>query len=257
MNDVSIKMNEVSGFLKASLDSCRLDFSELTPIETKREVTNLVNLVIGLKEMSDCSKYLQGGLIAQLSGKGRWKQYSEESKNMSWPEFCENVLGIGFRNANYIMMVYRKVGYLGLNPEMVEEIGWTKCKELMRVATQDTIDEWIEKARVASTRQVIEQVRAASKGVEIDKQEVDANLTTLNVKLTPEQKQNVESAFEDCQAEAQLVAGAKVYDRGALLDLIVTDWRANHIRPKARSLEWHLRQIRRAYDVEIVIEAAK
>jgi hypothetical protein len=253
MNEIQVKIDEASGFLKTSLEACRLDFTGLTPIDTKREVGTVVNLVVGLKDVSDCSRYLQGGLIVQLSDESRWKHHSDDSKDMSWPEFCENVLGVSIRDAQYKMKVYRKAGQLGLDPELIEDVGWTKCKELMRVATQESIDEWIEKARAATTRELTEEITKISQETEKDRGNVDADLSNFSVKMTPEQRQNVEAAMEDCQSVAK-ADGGKVYNRGDILDLIVTDWRANHIKPKARSLEWHLKQIRRAYKVEVEIK---
>jgi len=242
---------------EAALEVCRGSLSR-SP-RTLEAAAQLRGLIVELRDVGDGSAFLQGGCLARLEY-DRLYQRLPEGKGLDWPTFVEDVLGIGIRRAQYLAAIYTKAVALGVTSETIEEIGWSKMRELLSVATRENVERWIKTARDETHAVLTSRVRAARqhrRDTGKDARRVpdpDAGTTTRwGLLLNTAQRRNIEDALRIAREEAK---GRDACDDASLLDLIATDWRSNRL-PRDRSLTWHLRQLSRVYQVRIGYEDDK
>lgn len=83
------------------------------------------------------------------------KYYSD--KHSKWKQFCEEKLSISYRTAQYWLSIYRYFGEMGISRDKLQELGWSKAKEIVDI-TEDPVllDEILDKAKDMT----IDQLRA-------------------------------------------------------------------------------------------------
>jgi len=212
----------------------------------------LRDLIVELRDVSDASAFLQGGCLVRLEY-DRLYQKTDEGEGIDWPTFVEDVIGIGLRRAQYLMAIYSKSIELGITAETVEEIGPAKMREILTVATRENVERWLVTARKETFRDVAARVKVARRQVRESggprrriPEPDDEEPARWSLLLTPPQRRNIEDALRLARTEAKL----KNIPDAALMDLIVTDWRANRL-PRDRSIRWHVRQLERAYRIKL------
>ncbi len=225
-------------------------------VKTTAYAEKLRSLLLELRDMADASAFLQGGCLVRLEYAGLF-QMLPEGKGVDWPTFCEEVLGISIRRGQYLMAMYTKSVALGVDARTVHEVGPAKMRELLTVATRENVEHWIKTARNEPFEKFVGRVRTERKQLAKGKKasrrppERDEDATTRwGLLLTDAQRRNVEDALRLARKE---VGDRDKADDAALLDLIVTDWRANRL-PRDRSIKWHARQLARAYKVQIIVK---
>lgn len=220
-------------------------------LATTPEAVDLLALSHRLRDAGDCARHLQGAVLAALFEGDRWRQLRPD---LTFPEFCEQEGGISFRTAKNLIDLHVKATKLGLTPERLAGIGWTKARLIVSVATPENVGEWIEVARTTPRSELVKRVavekakRRASGGMFLPSEP----LTTLIVKMTLEQKTFVESVIERVATEDP----SQVMSRGNALELICVDFVANRL-PREKAALWILAQIERVYGVRLqVVEGA-
>jgi hypothetical protein len=84
----------------------------------------------------------------------------------TFAEYAASVLHMPARQARDLVRVARDLPKLpGLKQAMADgRVGWTKAREIVRVASPDTVDAWVARAEQASSRELEALVAAASPG---------------------------------------------------------------------------------------------
>jgi hypothetical protein len=84
----------------------------------------------------------------------------------TFAEYAAAVLHMPARQARDFVRVARSLPKLpGLKQAMADgRVGWTKAREIVRVASPDTVDAWVARAEQASSRELEALVAAASPG---------------------------------------------------------------------------------------------
>jgi hypothetical protein len=206
-------------------------------------------LIEALADSSTCARYLQGGVLARVQREELWRK---EFPDLSFVEWAEKI-GMVRQLAQQLVLIHTRAVALGLTIERLEHVGWTKARAFLLVAARETVDDWIELARTASLADVVAEVREARRAGSAaprskrgtTRTETRETLETFRVQLDPDQHRHVEATIEEA---IELLTSRPGYppSRGAALDLICVEWRANHLDLK-RSLDWHLAQLQRAY----------
>ena len=214
--------------------------------------------VLRLRDAGECARYFTGGLLCALRRGNAWRK-SPESANRTFGEFCEQALGASYRSCLYMISVYEKAVSLGLLPERLAEIGWKKAREFVPIATAENLEEWISRAQAMDGAAFVREVRAArarqqQAGAQADALEPGAiaipePLVSLIVRVTEDQRQNIEAAIEQAAQQRK----GRPLSRGDALDLLCTDWRANNITSQDRTIEWYVAQLRRVYGVRVAV----
>lgn len=245
--------------------------------ETVDQITELVRQ---LRDASDCSKYLQGGCLAKLYNEKLWRK---RKPDMTFMEYVEDVIGIGYRKAMYLISIYERATKLGCTAEQLDRVGWVKARTILRIATKEDVDDWLALAETQTSQEVERDVRVAAMkkrrpaadivldaegDVILDAEppktaepepletEIVEPLENFTVRLTVDQRKQLVLAIEKIAAENS--QPGTLMSRGAALDLMATQYLGNAL-PREKALEWHVAQICRVYgvDIEVLPAASK
>lgn len=107
--------------------------------------------------------------LAELLTEARDHSYFSEWGYRTFPQYCDEELGIQARKVQYMISIFEAVRDLGLSDrrDTIERIGWTKMRMLvhpMRRASEngntDAIDALLTQAEVSTAKELQEYVRA-------------------------------------------------------------------------------------------------
>lgn len=176
----------------------------------------------------------------------------------SWEEYVQTEMEYTLRTAQYLTSIYEYFAITlskDLSPEerqkvidKIRDLGWTKARSLVDVATLKNLDKWIEKAKGMSsielenaTKSFLEKKSGNSEGAE--------KKYLLSFRIAESGKKTCEDAL----AIAQGVTG--VDDRGWNFGMVCLDYVATHFAgtdDKARNMGKHLEQIGVMLGVNII-----
>jgi hypothetical protein len=207
----------------------------------------LVTLAQQLDNARGCARYLLGGVLARLEEGSRWRATRSD---LTFAEFCEQEVDLRYRTAKYLIDVYCAAVRLRLTPERLAAAGWTKAREFLRVATNETVDQWLSLAASSTCAQIRERVQLAraSRTARLPGAEPADPLLALTVLVTSEQRTFIEYALEQVAASDL----PRILSRGAALELICLEGLGNRL-PREKGLTWLLAQIARVYGVNLQI----
>ena len=212
----------------------------------REAVAALVDVLGRLRDASACARYLQGGILARLREAERWQRLRPD---LLFAEFCVQEIGLSYRTVRDLMYCYEEAARVGLTPERMREIGWTKAREILRVARPETLATWLATAKDLPRSQLVEKVRT-ERAIESGTAVPRDPRRPWTVQITADEEELIQRAVEDAATADQ----ARVMRPGEALSLICLDWLANRL-PRERSINWLLAQIRRVYRVRVAIIA--
>jgi len=170
----------------------------------------------------------------------------------TWKEYVEEELGMSERRCQYLLSIHKWFNkVLKDHPHVrqrVEHLGWSKVRLLVGVVDETNVDEWVaraEKMTLAALQEFIKELKAGK--TPSDETE---KLTTLSIKLYPEQVANVEDALELAKEIAESDK------RGHLIDLICTTFKADHVfssSPGTKMSELYIAKIEKIMGVRLVV----
>jgi len=86
-------------------------------------------------------------------------EYYQQFGYSRFTEFAEKEVRIGSRKSEYMVKIWNFVKDCGIPTKEVKKLGWSKMKEVARVASVETAKAWMEKAKMMSTRDLIAEVK--------------------------------------------------------------------------------------------------
>lgn len=196
-------------------DESSLDVMEILELEDYNILRSRLDRT---KNDIDESYFEMAGLLYRAYDLGAHKSWGYEK----WKDYVEEDLGISNRKAQYLMSIFQWIAVEIKDPEVREKIkgiGWTKVKELVQVANEDNIDEWIDKAKNMNFVELSEHARAKIRG----EKEPTEKFHRMTFTLSADQAINVEEAIET----AKEIANSD--KKGHLLDLICTDFMQGNV----------------------------
>lgn len=126
------------------------------------------------------------GLFCEANTENHWRQAGFDS----FSDFVEGTVGMKYRTARYLMTVHETfIQQLNVPRALLLEVGWTKLKEIARVADADNVDEWLETARQSRTSQLIQIVRQRNT------EETVQEYTTLSIGCFEAEKETIQGAI--------------------------------------------------------------
>lgn len=147
----------------------------------------------------DNTHFAVGGIMARINEESWWKDYGFES----FKEYVEEECGQSYRTTMYWVQIYNDLLKSEIAFESVEDIGWSKLKEISGMLTPENADEWLQRAREMSLKQLIEYVKAMKSGGSSSEEGEGVNtnqsdVKTVSFKLHDDQKTSVEAAVQSC-----------------------------------------------------------
>jgi ribosomal protein L9 len=176
----------------------------------KLDAKTALELIPTINEGIDTAWFALGGVIARILEENWWK----DSGHANFNEFIEQEHGIDNRTARYWATTYVNLIRLEITHEQLTEakIGWSKLKEIAKVMTHDTIDEWFKRAQELSLRELISYIKAlkedGDKSKEKDKPDGKSDLTKVKFDVHADQLQSLNSALEKAQGITESEFGA-------------------------------------------------
>jgi hypothetical protein len=206
---------------------------------TKEEVRDRLVL---LKQTVEASYLEMGRLLHRVQSDELWNEWSYSD----FEHYTMDELGFRKGKASYLIRIWQKLKLeAGVSTNDLKGIGWSKAKELTSVATAENVGEWLVKARKLSVPELNEVVRAAKdKANGTGTGEVSKKFSFV---LFEDQSVNVENALDTA---GQIANSQK---KGHLLDLICTEWLANHVKKDTERLPSIIQQIERVFGIKLLM----
>src|SRR3990172_5172083 len=221
------------------------------------------NRLYGFATLSTACKYELGCLLLRVKTEELWRHKefcnkAEEYKSFNTWIFGE--IGITDRMARYMLAVTEKFYEFNVSVEMISfflEIGWAKTYHILRIARKrDDLQEWIEKVKSLSEREVIGMVRAEiARRSKRDSHDLD--ILPQSVKLTISiRKQSDLGFFNKARALAEKRTGVSSLDGFLLLlcaQYIATSGDASGMVLEA---EEHIAALEKMYGIKLSVDPA-
>lgn len=155
--------------------------------------TKALNLADKLYEDIENNSFVLGGCLQVIFDQGWYEGYA------SFGDFVSERYGFQERKARYLMDIYTKLVKAQIPWSKVQVLGWTKLKDLATHLTAENVDEWVEKAKNLTVKELQALLKGPEAGGESGK--TTSEFTKITFKLKPDQLETVQSALQKGKAE--------------------------------------------------------
>jgi hypothetical protein len=114
-----------------------------------------------LVQQQEETYFALGGVLNHIYTEGTFKLAGYEGKR-GFETYVETELGVAYRKAMYLIGIYTYFRSLGVDEKRLAEIGWSKAKELVGVATPENFDEFVNFAADHSREQLKAHIASSS-----------------------------------------------------------------------------------------------
>jgi len=104
--------------------------------ELEAEGGDALKAAKALVDRAEQTDFTLGGVLRNIHETGSFKTLGYDGKR-GFDDYVEQTLGIASRKARYLIAIYTKFAMLGIDETKLNEIGWSKAKELARVPDAD------------------------------------------------------------------------------------------------------------------------
>lgn len=175
-----------------------------------------------------------GGVLSMIHANKFWKTL-EQYKDANFKDFVEAEYGIAYRRAMVWIEIYDKLVESGVPWSKIQNVGWTKIRDLAKILTIDNVDEWVHRALNSTVHQLQELIGKAMAGTLPNSGIVpvagdNSGVTTFTVKVHPDQKTNIIEAINKAKLESETEYA------GVALDNICTNYLTGGNTTKPASL---------------------
>lgn len=170
-------------------------------------------------------------------------------KYMDWgfatyEDYVNTELQFSYRKAKHLTNVWEKVEELDLDHAKVEEIGWSKAAEIIKVMDKDNADEWLEKARESSFHALEDEV----KDVKGRKSRAEGKPTKMVLNID----ENIYGIMEDAIIEAKRIHDTD--DNMIALSQICGEWLLIKSQtPVKATIDDYILFVNRSFGVNLVL----
>jgi len=225
---------------------------------------------------------LAGQLLYEIRENEYWRLFDrtsptgEKTPFGSFDEYIENECPFKRRTAYYLIAIYEKfVVELGLTPDVLRSIEWSKAKEILAIVNKSNVSDMLTMISKMTVRQVIEMVQdmrgdgstksisAISTGTAVrevptpEEPGTEEPTHTMKVHLFKAQLENIEAALKVAEFES---GSSKI---GHLLDVLATDYLASRVGDTddrldalCGRLDQHIQRFERVFKVKLEVVAA-
>lgn len=193
------------------------DMASVKEILAEQDALAAAQSLVDRAEQTD---FTLGGVLRHIHETGAFKSIGYEGKR-GFVDYCEQTLGIAYRKAHYLMTIYTAFAMIGADEEKLQQIGWSKAKELARIETgklKKDFDSLIGKATEMTRNDLTAFIKKTYKVTTRGGGDQVA-LTSFSFRLAEEDAEMVNSAL----TEAKTMTGED--DLNKAFAYIVGDWR--------------------------------
>jgi len=198
------------------------------------------------------SSYLKlGELLYEIHYGGYWQEWGYEN----FDSYLMDEVRFHHRKGMYLISIFKKLRIEAQIPkEQLEGIGWSKAKEVARIATSDNAGAWVDKARESTVTELVNDVREA-RAEEASGDSGEGKIEKAyrrNFTLFESQQENLDEALRVASITAESDK------QGHLLDCICLSFLANVMEDQGeghRTSEMmrHVQSLERIFGVKIIV----
>jgi len=129
------------------------------------EAEDMVALTRELVEDNTNTEWRLGGVLYHLRVGKDWKNYDEGQFDRvgGWADFCDEVLGLDYRKAQYLVEIYTVFSRFGKGAEELANIGWSKAIQITKYMDEENADKLLDLAEEQSVRDLKESITESYK----------------------------------------------------------------------------------------------
>jgi hypothetical protein len=214
-----------------------VDTTDVVVVEDTPEVRDILNnmtdahaAALALVEQGEKTDFTLGGVLAKIYNSNYFTHVKDRDGNAydgkrGFADYVEDALGLQYRKAMYLIKIYTSFRALQFDEKKLAEIGWSKGKELARLAKlkdeegnsilQRDFDELAEYAQENTREELIEHLKTTYLNATKPDRTKQIKFT---YKLVGEQAENVERIMNDVKSAQPEITDNQVFEQ------IVTEW---------------------------------
>ena len=162
----------------------------------KAEGGDALKAAKALVERAEQTDFTLGGVLHNIHESGVFKTLGFDGKR-GFDDYVEKTLDIASRKARYLMGNYAKFVLLGVDEARLNELGWSKVKELARIPDDDLkkdFDKLAKKAKESTRDELVDHIKSKYAVVTRGEQ---VKLTAFSFRLAEEEANNVTLALKE------------------------------------------------------------
>lgn len=196
-----------------------------------KDAENLNDLALELVDEQSNTEYRLGGVLFHVRRTKSYEELDERYKeNKGFELFVNEVLGIEYRKAMYLVDIYYKFNKFKIPSEKVAELGWTKASRIAAVMTDDNAADLVELADNSSLSELTESIKTTySKNAGSGSGSGAKRKTAFKFKLFEDKAAHIEFIM----TTAMKNLGMKTLDDA--FEHIVGEWGAEHLGEDAQA----------------------
>lgn len=200
--------------------------------------------LVGFKTNADKSYVGISRGLREVYRKDYWKDYGYDSLET----YAQTELDMELRVVRHYIKIADKMDELGITEKQAIAIGWSKMKEVVRIATTKNIKKWLEQAQKCSLRDIAKKVSLITKS-EDSTTGTGPKIITMSMKMSEEQNSSIVDAIN----AAKEMSGSE--DPVEALQQVSLEWMELKGKvPKMLSLEDRIKYIEKMYGVKLVVK---
>ena len=173
-----------------------------------------------LVQQQEETYFALGGVLNHIYTEGTFKLAGYEGKR-GFETYVETELGVAYRKAMYLIGIYTYFRSLGVDEKRLAEIGWSKAKELVGVATPENFDDYVNFAADHSREELKAHIASGTTSAGDGTGTTRIEKKRFNFVLHGDAAVGVERALNAAQAE---IEGEPQNKLSMAFEMIVTEW---------------------------------
>ena len=190
----------------------------------------LLELAAEKVDEASSAEYIVGGILyhVRLSSAYQDMEGGAYAGKGGFEEYINVELGMEYRKAMWLIDIYYNFNRFGIGADVVKRLGWTKCKEISRVMTEENASALVQAAEEATVSELKETIREDFVG------EQGAGRTTAPRRITFKFRLYEDQAALCEQILAQAAASIGNDDLNFVFEHVVTEWANEHLDVQAQ-----------------------
>ncbi|NIT54895.1 MAG: hypothetical protein GWN00_01205 [Aliifodinibius sp.] len=159
--------------------------------------TKALTLARELLEAKGSNDFRLGGVLSVIQANDYWSGTADKNgeKYDTFRRFMEEEFGLVYRKGMYLISTYNHLVDSGVPWATVENVGWTKLKEIAPIINLENVDEWVQRCADMTTNQLIEYIKSLKAAKKTTPKET-SDITTMTFKLHSDQRETVTEALD-------------------------------------------------------------
>lgn len=157
-----------------------------------------VTAVTDICDEGELAMFRLGGVLVRMKEQG-W--YGDGASDFY--AFVENLSGLGKRDVQYRMKVYKDLCDLNIPWDKVDGLGWTKLRLISPILNEENVDRVIADVKDLSTRETEQYVQNIKPGSEKDDDGDTGHTVILKFKIAKDQEGRIRSALKKAMKDGK------------------------------------------------------